>query len=112
MTNNRKIRLRFYKAFFAALRIVWPVFSLLLGVIIGLGLLISYFEAWRPLEGVYFAFVTGLTVGYGDFVPRLMVSRIIAIGISFTGILLTALLAAISVRALEEAVKERSSPPS
>jgi hypothetical protein len=112
MLQHTQIRLRFCQTLFTALRIVWPIFSGLLGLIIGLGLLVSYFEAWPPLEGVYFAFVTALTVGYGDLVPKHMISRIMAIGIGFIGILLTALFAAISVHALGIAIKEQSAPPS
>lgn len=112
MIESRRVRIRFYKTLFSGLVVIWPVFSALIGTIVGLGLIISHFEAWRPLEGIYFAFVTGLTVGYGDLVPKHPLSRIIAIGIGFTGVLLTALFAAISVQALEEAVKEKSSPQS
>jgi hypothetical protein len=112
MNESIRVRRRFYKALYSGLCIVWPVLSLLISAIIGLGLVISYVEAWKPLEGVYFAFVTGLTVGYGDFVPKHSVSRVIAVSISFTGILFTAIFAAVSVRALEEAVKEKSLPES
>jgi hypothetical protein len=110
MTESRAVRLRFYKALFTELKIVWPVFSLLVGIIVSMGLTISYLEGWRPFEGIYFSFITGLTVGYGDFVPKRTISRIIAIAISFTGILLTALFAAISVRALQIAVNDKLMP--
>lgn len=56
------------------------------------------------IDGVYFAFVTGLTVGYGDLVPKLLLSRAIAIALGFCGILLTGLVAAISVYSLERAL--------
>lgn len=56
------------------------------------------------IDGVYFAFVTGLTVGYGDLVPKLLLSRVIAIVLGFSGILLTGLVAAISVYSLERAL--------
>jgi hypothetical protein len=101
-----QIRKRFYQELLAPLPIVWPVFSALLGAMIGLGLLVSYLEGWRLLDGVYFAFVTGLTVGYGDLTPTLPASRIAAIAIGFAGILFSALLAAIGVRALQEAVSK------
>jgi Ion channel len=106
------VRRRFYRALIDALRVVWPVFSALLGLMIGLGAVVAYVESWPLTDGVYFAFVTGLTVGYGDLVPHRGLSRILAIAIGFSGILLTALFAAVSVRALQDVVLEnRQSRP-
>lgn len=102
----KRVQIRFFKELLAPLQIVWPVFSGLLVVIFGLGLIVSRFEGWHPLAGLYFACVTGMTVGYGDLVPTHPVSRILAICIGFAGILLTALLAAIAVRALQVAAHD------
>lgn len=107
--SNQLIRRRFYKALLSAVGVVWPIFSLLLGGMLGLGLIVARIEGWRPFDGLYFAFVTGLTVGYGDLVPKQYLARVLAIVIGFTGILLTALFAAVSVRALEIAVRETAS---
>jgi len=107
--NKKKlIRRRFYKALLSGTGLVWPILSLLLCGMAGLGLIIGHLENWHGLEGIYFAFVTGLTVGYGDLVPKHHLSRILAIAIGFTGVMLTALFAAITVRALEVAVRESS----
>jgi hypothetical protein len=35
---------------------------------------------------VYFAFVTGLTIGYGDIVPRQALTRALAMAIGFGGV--------------------------
>ena len=52
-------------------------------------------------EGLYFAFISGLTIGYGDLVPKRAISRFLAVGIGVIGVLLEAMLvAAIAVRAL------------
>ena len=92
------------RAFFFALaqqiRVIWPILSGVLVVIAGLGLLIGRIEDWRVSEALYFSFVTGLTVGYGDFVPRHLSSRVLAVFIGFAGIVLTGLVAAGSVQAL------------
>ncbi len=104
--SMESVRIRFLKELLAPLHIVWPVFSGLLVVMLGLGLAVSHFEGWHPLAGLYFACVTGMTVGYGDLVPTHPVSRILAIGIGFVGIMLTALLAAIAVRALQVVAHE------
>ena len=100
------MRIRFLKELIAPLQIVWPVFSGLLATMFLLGFIISRIEGWQALDGLYFACITGLTVGYGDLVPTHLISRIMAIGIGFTGMLLAALVAAIGVRALQEAARE------
>lgn len=71
-----------------------------------LGVITAMLEGWRWFEGIYFAFVTGLTVGYGDLVPKRDISRILAISMGFLGVMLTGLFAAITVRALQSAVQE------
>ena len=110
MKQATRVRRQFYSALLAALRIVWPVFSLLLGLMLCLGLGVAYLEAWSLGDGIYFAFVTGLTVGYGDLVPHQPLARLMAICIGFTGVLFTALFAAVSVRALQEAVQQTPRP--
>jgi hypothetical protein len=52
--------------------------------------------------------VTGLTIGYGDLVPARLVARLIALMIGFIGILLTGLVAALGVRALQETTSDTS----
>lgn len=54
-------------------------------------------------ESIYFAFVSGLTIGYGDFSPTTPFTRVLAILIGICGVLLTALVAAIAVKALTTA---------
>ena len=53
------------------LRVVWPILSGLLVLIVGLGVVTGLVEGWSVQESVYFSFVSGLTIGYGDFAPRL-----------------------------------------
>ena len=90
----------FFVSLFRQLGIVWPILSGILIAMIGAGLLIGYVEKWRVGDALYFTFVTGLTIGYGDFVPKRMISRLLAVGIGFTGIVLTGLVAAVIVQAL------------
>ncbi len=88
------------------MRIVWPIVSALVGVQLALGAIVAVLERWSASEAVYFTFVTALTIGYGDLAPKRLASRLIALGIGFTGILLTALVAAVGVRALQDATKD------
>src|ERR1700761_2786769 len=103
MTESAELRWRFLAALWKELRVVWPILSGLVGAQLVLGILVGYFEGWRVSDSAYFTFVTGLTIGYGDLVPVRLATRLIAVVIGFSGILLTGLIAAIGVRALQEA---------
>lgn len=100
------LRRRFFVEFYAGLRVVWPILSGLLLLIVGLGLAVGLLEGWSIHESVYFAFVSGLTIGYGDLSPSRLLTRLLAVAIGVNGVLLTALLAAVAVQALS-AVRER-----
>jgi len=99
------LRRLFFIELWNGLKLVWPILSGLLAVMVLLGLVIAWREGWGLGDGLYFAFVSGLTIGYGDLVPEQTLSRTLAIVIGATGILLTGLVAAIAVRALERAAK-------
>jgi hypothetical protein len=105
MTRPSELRRRFLVAFCKELRVVWPILSVLVSGQLLLGLLVGYLEGWSMRDATYFTFVTGLTIGYGDLVPVRFGARLIALLIGFSGILLTGLVAAIGVRALQEATK-------
>ena len=72
-----------------------------------LGLVIGLREGWSVQDSIYFAFVSGLTIGYGDLAPKFLLTRVLAILIGVCGVLLTATLAAVAVRALPEATEDR-----
>ena len=93
------------------LAVVWPIFSALLVLMVVLGIAIGFIEGWPMLDGLYFAFVSGLTIGYGDLVPKAPLARLLAIAIGFTGILLGGLVAAVGVQALHSALSEGKEGP-
>jgi hypothetical protein len=94
------MRRRFFIALVRQLRVVWPILSGILLVMVGSGLAIWRIENWRIDEALYFTFVTGLTIGYGDFTPKHVSARVLALVIGFAGIVLTGLVAAVTVKAL------------
>jgi len=87
---------------------VWPVVSAILGWQLALGFMVTWLERWPLGDGVYFTFVTGLTIGYGDLVPHRVLSRFLAILIGLLGTVVTGLIAAIAVRALQTATDDRT----
>ncbi len=108
MTRSSQVRRRFIIGLWRELHVVWPILSLLVVAQLLLGMLVGYLEGWRIVDATYFTFVTGLTIGYGDLVPMRLGSRLIAVLIGFSGILLTGLAAAVGVRALQEATTPRA----
>jgi len=105
--DPRTLRKQFTAGLFTGLRVVWPILSALLVLIVGLGLVIGVIEGWSIHESIYFAFISGLTIGYGDLAPKTFVTRVLAILIGICGVLLTALVAAVAVKALTAATDER-----
>jgi Ion channel len=76
----KSVRRRFFVALGHAVHLTWPVLSAILAIQVALGLLVGFVEGWSVGDAVYFTFVTGLTIGYGDIVPRQAVGRALTIG--------------------------------
>ena len=81
--------------------------SLFLLIVIG-GLTISYVEKIAVGESVYFAFITGLSIGYGDITPKTAIGHLMSIGIGMIGMLFTGITVAIATRTLSKLVSDRS----
>ncbi len=90
-------------------RAVWHVKSGILAlialVVAGAGA-VTLVEKMPFADTLYFAFVTGLTIGYGDIVVKTPVGRLLALLIGMVGILFTGLIVAILVHAVRESIAE------
>jgi len=104
--DPRSLRRIFVAGLLTGLQVVWPILSVLLALIVALGLVIGAIEGWSVHESIYFALVSGLTIGYGDFAPKSLLTRLLAIVIGICGVLFTALVAAIAVKALTAATED------
>ncbi|HJS22108.1 MAG TPA: potassium channel family protein [Steroidobacteraceae bacterium] len=93
----RMLRRLFLAKLGEGLREVWPVVSGLLALMVVLGIIVGRIEGWSLGESLYFAFISGLTIGYGDLAPKAGLGRVLAVAIGMLGILLTGLIAAVSV---------------
>ncbi len=102
---------QFFSRLIGGLRVVWPIISFLLMLSITLGFFVGIIEGWSIDESIYFAFVSGITIGFGDFVPTGLLARALTIGIGFCGLLLTALLAAVAVKALGVITQQNEGVP-
>ena len=112
MPRNRlqpkHMRRLFFGAIIYEIQVILPIFSGILLVMVGSGLAIWRIEDWRIDEALYFTFVTGLTIGYGDFTPKHLSARLLALVIGFAGIVLTGVVAAVTVQALNAAGRDRA----
>ena len=102
----KTVRRRFFVALGRAIHLTWPVLSTILAVQVALGLLIGFIEGWSVGDAIYFTFITGLTIGFGDIVPRQAIARALAIGIGVSGLILTGVIAAIGVHAMRTALTD------
>jgi hypothetical protein len=92
------------------LQVVWPVFSGILAIVLGFGLVVAHLEKWSWGDGLYFAMITALTIGYGDLVPTTGLTRFLAVVLGVLGLLSTSILAALSVHAMRTTIKNAQGP--
>lgn len=100
-----KVSLAFLRAFWHAAVILTPVWLTLAAIITGLGVLIARIERLPLTDGLYFAWVTGITIGYGDIAPQQPMARLLSIVTAIVGVILTGMLVAIAVQALKVAIQ-------
>ena len=74
--SRKAQRRKFAHGLSFGLGVVWPVISGLLVVIVGLGIIVGRIEKWSLQDSIYFAFISVLTIGYGDLSPKTLVTRI------------------------------------
>ena len=101
---------RFLSHFFLMSWHLRTVYLVLLTLILVGALAISRFEGLPIGASIYFSFITGFTVGYGDIVPHTAAGRFVAVSLGFVGILFTGVVVAVTVRAVREAWDESHKP--
>ena len=95
------------------IRMCWHVrgvFLALLTFLLAGALTIAGVENMPLGEAVYFSFITGLTVGYGDIVPNTTIGRIVCVALGFIGIIFSGLVVAIVVRTTRESWQKSQKP--
>ena len=105
--NSRTVRAAYLAALIQGLGVTWPVLSGLLLFKASVGAIVGVIEGWGIWQGIYFAFITGLTIGYGDLAPRQPLTQLLAVVIGFSGVLLTGLVAALAVKAIHAVPRKR-----
>lgn len=96
----------FIKIFLWGIYLMAPIIFLMSLIIIALGLIVGRIESWNRFDALYWAFITALTVGYGDIKPLKRSSRILSVLLGTFGIMLTGILVAITVEASTDTFKK------
>ena len=94
--------LTFIKVFFWMLVLASPIMIFLIAFILFMGYCVVRTEKWKGglVAVIYYSFITATTVGYGDFCPVKRLSRLLAIAIGFTGLIMTGIMVALALRAV------------
>jgi voltage-gated potassium channel Kch len=96
----------FVRFFLTMVRMVWLVLlSIALLIVVG-GIAFSEVEHLPLGKAIYFAFVTALTIGYGDITPQTAAGRVLSVVLGLIGVVFVGLTVAVATRALAETVRQ------
>lgn len=104
---NKRLPLfaEFIRAWIRYTNYVQEVIGALILILLLGGVLIWRYEDISFGDAIYFTFITGLSVGYGDITPETAMGKIVSIGVGMVGVLIVGLSVAIGARALTETAK-------
>lgn len=95
----------FHRYFFHHLLVVREIVLGLIVLICVGAIAISVVEQLTIEESFYFAFITGLSVGFGDIAPQTTAGRIVSVAIGLVGMIFIGLVVAVATRALSDTVE-------
>lgn len=91
--------LQFVSILVKGLYLFLPILFFLCLIIIIVGQVAGRKENWNRFDALYWSFITGLTIGYGDIRPVKRVTKCLAIVIGLAGMMLTGIIVAITIQA-------------
>ena len=101
-----KMFVRFSHHFFIIIGRLHAVFLAFFAIILGIAVVIRHTEKMPFGESLYFSFITGLTIGYGDIVVKTPFARLLAVLLGLIGIIFTGIMVAGAIRALEKSLED------
>lgn len=100
----------FLKLFFWLIYIVGPILLLLVSLIVLLGIIVTKLEKWRLYDGLYWAFITATTVGYGDFRPLKKLAKALSILIAILGMMFTGIVISVTLKTASITIDKHIDP--
>ena len=104
MNERYKRLIDFIITFFRYLGYLSELVLLLVLLIVLGGVAISFLEGIKLGDAIYFSFITGMSIGYGDIHPATPGGKIVSIAIGIIGMLAVGISVAIGNRALADTV--------
>lgn len=101
-TGFMRVSILFLKSFFKMLIALTPIWGILAILVSGLGIWVGIIEGIGWKDGLYFGWITGTTVGYGDIIPHQPLSKFLSVIIGLIGIINTGIGVTIAVNAGKE----------
>lgn len=74
-------------------------------VIVACGVAMAKADGMSVEDGIYLAFITAFTVGFGDITPRSRTTRFVSVILAFVGLILVGIVVAVAVHALDVAIE-------
>ena len=96
----------FLRLFLRGLYFTAPVLLMLWLIIVLLGQVVGRHEAWSKFDAFYWAFITAITVGYGDIHPHKRLSKVLAVLTALVGIIFTGIIVAVALHAAQTSFKK------
>jgi len=98
----------FFHTYLRVLYYVRSILAGLFGTIAVFGLILAHQEGLSVWNGMYFAFITAFTVGYGDFSPTTPISKFLcALVLPILGMILTGIMVAAAMHAIGRLYREQ-----
>jgi hypothetical protein len=101
-----KMFIRFSYHFLIIIGRLKSVLLFLITLVVISAAVISHVEDLPFGEALYFSFITGLTIGYGDIVVKTPFARLVAVLLGLIGMITSGIMVAASIRAVERSLEE------
>ena len=98
--------LSFWRYFFQITHYVRGVILALTLALCFCAILMTYVDNIPLADALYFTFITGLTIGYGDITPTTALGRVLSIVTGVIGVVFIGIVVAVVTRALRLAARE------